>query len=73
MNPVITITLTDHTAQGEQIQFQQQFCYSQRHTGPNGSSIAERTIDQLAERIRVRLSQQPKGVLCTDGKVRVRR
>jgi alpha-D-ribose 1-methylphosphonate 5-triphosphate diphosphatase PhnM len=71
MNPVITISLTDHST-GQLQSVQTQFAYSQLNTG-KGRSLADVSIAQLMERLRSQQSTEPQAVRCSDGVLRVRK
>ncbi len=68
MNPVVTISLEAQTAQGRTVRAQTAFAYSQRHTPE-----ARGAIDSLHARLVNEAKDEPRGVLCTDGMIHVRK
>ncbi len=67
MNPLVTISL-EYEHAGKTFRAQTQFAFSQRHTHE-----AKTAIDNLHGRIVREAAELPRGVLCSDGMIRVRK
>ncbi len=68
MNPTVTISLDGHDHQGRKLSAQTAFAFSQRHTPE-----ALATIERLHKRLMDQSAETPKGTLCTDGFIRIRK
>ncbi len=68
MNPIVTISLEGSDHQGNPLRAQTAFAYSQRHTAE-----AKGAIEALHRRVSHLASESPRGTLCTDGFIRIRK
>ncbi len=68
MNSIVTISLEGQDHSGRTHRAQTAFAYSQRHTAE-----AKGAIDALQKRLLNLAAETPKGTLCTDGFIRIRK
>lgn len=68
MNPLVTISLEYEHGKGKTLRAQTQFAFSQRHTPE-----AKAAIDHLHARLVREAKDEPRGVLCSDGMIHVRK